>query len=137
MRGVSGSRSIPLPRRSSAIANAAIGASEPGLKQLRTARICEAIAARFAEPGFSVATLAKKFFLSDRQIRDILHRTGAGFTERLLEARLTHARELIAQRHSGRKISDIAHSAGFSDLSYFNRVFRRRFGATPSDIRGG
>ncbi|RVC16943.1 AraC family transcriptional regulator, partial [Mesorhizobium sp. M7A.F.Ca.AU.002.02.1.1] len=24
---------------------------------------------------------------------------------------------------------------GFNDLSYFNRAFRRRYGATPSDVR--
>jgi AraC-like DNA-binding protein len=35
-----------------------------------------------------------------------------------------------------RKISDIAATAGFSDISYFNRAFRVRFGATPTDIRG-
>jgi AraC-like DNA-binding protein len=35
----------------------------------------------------------------------------------------------------GRSISAIAYAAGFGDLSYFNRAFRRRFGATPSDIR--
>jgi AraC-like DNA-binding protein len=29
----------------------------------------------------------------------------------------------------------IAASAGFSDISYFNRAFRARFGATPTDIR--
>ncbi|WP_271578303.1 AraC family transcriptional regulator [Bradyrhizobium sp. CCBAU 11361] len=25
---------------------------------------------------------------------------------------------------------------GIPDVSYFNRVFRRRFGITPSDMRG-
>jgi predicted TIM-barrel fold metal-dependent hydrolase len=29
----------------------------------------------------------------------------------------------------------IALAAGFGDLSYFHRVFRRRFGATPADMR--
>jgi AraC-like DNA-binding protein len=36
-----------------------------------------------------------------------------------------------------RKVADIAAEAGFNDLSYFNRAFRRHFGATPSDIRAG
>jgi hypothetical protein len=26
-------------------------------------------------------------------------------------------------------------SGGFGDLSYFNRVFRRAYGETPSDVR--
>jgi AraC-like DNA-binding protein len=32
-------------------------------------------------------------------------------------------------------ISTIAYQVGFSDLSYFNRCFRRQFGATPSEVR--
>jgi AraC-like DNA-binding protein len=34
-----------------------------------------------------------------------------------------------------RGISSIAYDVGFGDLSYFNRVFRRQYNATPSDIR--
>jgi AraC-like DNA-binding protein len=33
------------------------------------------------------------------------------------------------------KISVIACDAGFGDLSYFNRTFRRAYGVSPSDIR--
>jgi AraC-like DNA-binding protein len=29
----------------------------------------------------------------------------------------------------------IAYDCGFGDVSYFNRVFRRRYGAAPSDVR--
>ena len=32
-------------------------------------------------------------------------------------------------------IIDIAFAAGFGDVSHFNRMFRRRFGDTPSDVR--
>jgi AraC-like DNA-binding protein len=38
-------------------------------------------------------------------------------------------------RCAGRKISAVAFDAGFSDLSYFNRTFRRRYGASPSELR--
>ena len=49
---------------------------------------------------------------------------------------LARARRLIADpRSAGRTIGDIALEAGFGDLSYFNRAFRRRFGDTPSGIR--
>nr|WP_275552110.1 AraC family transcriptional regulator [Bradyrhizobium sp. MOS001] len=29
----------------------------------------------------------------------------------------------------------MAHLAGFHDVSYFHRAFRRRFGRTPDDVR--
>jgi AraC-like DNA-binding protein len=32
-------------------------------------------------------------------------------------------------------VSDIAYLAGFNDVSYFHRAFRRRFAMTPSDMR--
>jgi AraC-like DNA-binding protein len=36
---------------------------------------------------------------------------------------------------AGVKISTIALDAGLSDLSYFNRRFRRRYGVAPSELR--
>jgi transcriptional regulator GlxA family with amidase domain len=34
------------------------------------------------------------------------------------------------------KVSDIALACGFNEVSYFNRCFRRRFGASPLQHRG-
>jgi AraC-like DNA-binding protein len=42
---------------------------------------------------------------------------------------------LTDPRRGGDKITTIALDAGFSDVSYFNRAFRRRYGETPSDVR--
>jgi AraC-like DNA-binding protein len=39
------------------------------------------------------------------------------------------------QRLAGHSIRTIAFDSGFSDLSSFNRAFRRRFGMTPSEAR--
>jgi AraC-like DNA-binding protein len=36
---------------------------------------------------------------------------------------------------AGRTVSAIALEAGFGDVSYFNRRFRRRYGMSPSDAR--
>jgi AraC-like DNA-binding protein len=58
------------------------------------------------------------------------------FTEFVLERRLDRAHRMLADpRSADRNISTIAFDAGFGDLSYFNRTFRRRFGRTPSDVR--
>jgi len=37
----------------------------------------------------------------------------------------------------GHSISAIALKCGLNDISYFNRVFRKRYGCTPSDLRYG
>jgi AraC-like DNA-binding protein len=42
---------------------------------------------------------------------------------------------LIDRRHAHLNIAQIAHESGFGDVSYFNRAFRRHFGAKPSDFR--
>ena len=66
----------------------------------------------------------------------LLEETGKSFTHHVLERRLEKAAALLHDPHWGhRKIADVAAEAGFTDLSYFNRAFRRHFGATPSDIR--
>ena len=55
---------------------------------------------------------------------------------RFRERRLAHAhRMLVSPRFGDRKIVDIALDCGFGDISYFNRSFRARYGATPSDVR--
>jgi AraC-like DNA-binding protein len=38
-------------------------------------------------------------------------------------------------RFADRNISSVAFDVGFGDLSYFNHTFRRRYAATPTDIR--
>jgi len=50
----------------------------------------------------------------------------------------THLQAVELLRDAGhwqRKIADIAFEIGFKDLSYFNRVFRRKYGGTPTDVR--
>jgi AraC-like DNA-binding protein len=42
---------------------------------------------------------------------------------------------LADPRRDNEKISSIAYDCGFSDVSYFNRMFRRSYGAVPSEVR--
>ncbi len=42
---------------------------------------------------------------------------------------------LLDRRYGHLSIARIAHDNGFGDASYFSRVFRSHFGATPSDFR--
>ncbi|MBZ9746557.1 helix-turn-helix transcriptional regulator [Mesorhizobium sp. CO1-1-7] len=109
-----------------------------GLRGLRAARL-EAVLARIAEdfidPGISAQSVALQLGLSVRYVHDLLQETGMSFSERVLELRLQSAHRMLSHKHSDMRVSDIALTSGFSDVSYFNRCFRRRFGYTPTSAR--
>jgi AraC-like DNA-binding protein len=84
----------------------------------------------------SVSAVAKRHGVSPRYVQMLFEREGMTFSEFVLAERLARAhRLLVDSAHLGLKVSEIAYSVGFSDLSYFNRTFRLRFGMTPSDVR--
>ena len=58
---------------------------------------------------------------------------GTSFIEYLNEYRLTMAQRLLVSSDSS--VLDIAAEVGFDNLSYFNRIFKKRFGQTPSACR--
>jgi AraC-like DNA-binding protein len=110
------------------------------IRGLRAARLHEVIAeihTGFADPAFSPQSLAGKVGVTTRYIQDLLHETGASFTDRVLELRLQRARTMLADpRHDRLKVGEIAAACGFNEIPHFNRCFRRRFGATPTQVRG-
>jgi AraC-like DNA-binding protein len=109
---------------------------ERGVKAARLKAVCEAIAQGAARADLDPAGVAGRLGMSVRYLHRLLEETGKTFSEHVLERRLERAHRLLRDpRLAGRKISDIALEAGFSDLSHFNRSVRRRFGATPSEVR--
>jgi AraC-like DNA-binding protein len=108
-----------------------------GLRAARTQEIIAEIKASFAEPDCSPARIALKVGVSPRYLHELLQETGSSFGDRVLELRLQKARIMLSgARHDRLKVSDIALACGFNEVSYFNRAFRRRFGASPTQYRG-
>lgn len=108
-----------------------------GLRAARLQGVLAEIRTGFAEPSFSSAHVAARLGLSERYMQDLLQETGRTFSERVLELRLQKARAMLADRaHDGLKIGDLAYACGFNEVPYFNRCFRRRFGASPTQFRG-
>jgi AraC-like DNA-binding protein len=107
-----------------------------GLRASRLHTLLGEIKAGYRNPAFSIQHVAAKHRVTARYLQELLQETGIGFSERVLELRLQHSSELLARAEmTQRKVSDIAYSSGFNDLSYFHRCFRRRFGMTPADAR--
>ena len=65
--------------------------------------------------------------------REIKRRTGRTYTELLQERRLRQAAWLL--EHTRQRISDIALSVGYENVSYFHRIFQKRFGLSPKKYR--
>ncbi len=107
----------------------------PGVREARVHEIVTLMRECFCRPGFSPHSVAKRLGISTRYVQDLLHETGATFSERLLHLRLEKARVLLAQSPD-MKIGDIALLCGFNEISYFNRCFRRQFGESPRTYRG-
>jgi len=116
--------------------DAAQAARGRGLHAARLHAIKQDIAANLARPGLSIAALADRHGCTERFIQRLFDAEGTTFTDYVLAQRLARAHRLLTDpRRTGEKISTAAFDAGFGDVSYFNRVFRRQFGAAPSEIR--
>lgn len=116
--------------------DAGVFAAGRGLRAARTHAVKATIAALIGPRAISGEEVAAQHGISPRYMRKLFECEGTSFSAYVVEQRLLRAwRMLTAPRYAPLTISTIAYDVGFGDLSYFNRVFRRRFGASPSEIR--
>ncbi len=102
----------------------------------RLAAIRLRIAAQFSDPLLSAPGVAALERISERYLQRLLESSGTTFTALVNDLRLDHARALLsAAGTKTQRILDVALASGFTDLSHFNRLFRRRFDCTPSAMR--
>jgi AraC-like DNA-binding protein len=126
------------------LAALALGANrdtqETSMSAVAAARLAAAqadIAASFTDQGLTLAAVARRQGVSPRYLQRLLETAGSSFTAEVNELRLQRAFKLLTKSGADRRrIIDIALEAGFSDISHFNRLFRRRFGDSPSGVRG-
>jgi AraC-like DNA-binding protein len=103
----------------------------------RRATALDHITSNFQNPELTLAAVARDLRISPRYLQRLLETSGTSFTACVNGLRLQRAFTLLTEAREGaRRISDIALQAGFSDISYFNRLFRSRFGDTPRGVRG-
>ncbi len=119
----------------------AIGATVDGgeiarQRGVRAARV-EAIKADLVRnAALTIEQIAKRQGISPRYVQMLFEETGTTFSEFALECRLDAAQRMLSSpRFAAWSILAIALEAGFSDLSHFNRRFKRRYRMTPSDMR--
>ena len=119
----------------------AIGATDEGreiAKQrgLRAGRIEAIKADLIQDAALSIDQLAARQGISPRYIQMLFEETGTTFSEFALGRRLDVARSMLTSpRYAIWSVTAIALEAGFGDVSYFNRRFKRRYLMTPSELR--
>jgi AraC-like DNA-binding protein len=116
--------------------DAAHAAAARGLAAARLNAIKADMVRELGRSDLGLERVARRHGLTPRYVQRLFERAGASFTGFLLDRRLLAAHRLLREANNRRrKVSDIAASAGFGDISYFNRAFKARFGATPTEIR--
>lgn len=99
-------------------------------------RLMRTVRNGLSDPTLSPATVAAEHRISVRSLHYAFAAAGTSFVEQLMRARLTRARELLADpRLRDLPVIEIAARCGFTDPSHFARRFRRRFGVAPQTFR--
>ena len=81
--------------------------------------------------------LADKVGISLRTLQEDFNALGTTATSLIRMRRLHLAHEQLARMKNNTKattIAEVAYSAGFNDISYFNRCFRKAFDCSPKDV---
>ena len=119
-----------------ATSEAAAVAYGRGMRAARLNAVKADIAANVTSRDLSVGSVALRQRVTPRYIHMLFEGEGATFSQCVLAERLAHAHRLLLDpRHAHQSIGAIAYASGFGDLSHFNHAFRRRYGATPSEVR--
>lgn len=106
--------------------------NENQLHQDRSEIIKKYIDLHYSE-SLSLAGLAKKFFVSKEYLATrYKNRFNMTVHQYIQQVRLYKAKELLEEDY---KISNIALMVGYDNFSYFNKLFRRKFGLTPTEYR--
>ena len=101
-------------------------------------RILRRIEEDHADPDLSPELVARQVGISKRYLQTLLAASGTSFVAELNATRLERASEILADpRLAGVPIAEVAFRTGFLDPAYFTRLFRKRFGITPREWRGG
>jgi AraC-like DNA-binding protein len=107
-----------------------------GIRAARLRAIMADINANLGDCDLTVAAVARRQRVTPRYVHKLFEGEGLTFSAFVLGRRLSRAHRMLSDpRHGDRSISSVAFDVGFGDLSYFNRAFRRRYDATPSEIR--
>jgi AraC family transcriptional activator of tynA and feaB len=86
------------------------------------------------DPTLSPALIARAYAMSVRALHALFEDADESVAGLVRSERLHRCLEDLQRPNAG-SVTDIAFRWGFCDAAHFSRVFKREFGATPSEIR--
>lgn len=89
---------------------------------------------RLGDPDLSPDHIADVLGCSRATLYRRFEQAGVGVVETIRDARLDSTRDMLLAEPTA-SISDLAFRCGFLDQSSFNKMFKRRFGMAPSQLR--
>lgn len=118
---------LSLDQTSDGDAGSAVRASH-----LRRAK--EIVLRNLANPDLSPGMVADGCKISKRYLHEVFADQNCTVAQFIREQRLIAARDLLQMPNPG-PMSDVAYRFGFSDQAQFSRLFKAKFGQTPSGYR--
>jgi AraC-like DNA-binding protein len=88
-----------------------------------------------SDPAFCSSAIAEALGISARYLQRVFAEVGTTPSRFLIARRLDAAAALLRRLDKPCSVTDVALQCGFSDLSYFSRAFRRRFGLSARAYR--
>lgn len=107
--------------------------ARPGRSRERIKRLLEYVEAHYGERITVEQAAGLCFYSSSHFMKYFKQYMGLSFVEYLNGYRLFKAAGALLQ--GTERVTDIAQGCGFENVSYFNRLFRQRYGCTPREYR--
>ena len=115
---------------------AAACGTEPGpsTSDLAVAECAAAIERRFADPDFTIASLARDLRIHRSSLSRLFsNRMGVSPQQYLMSTRMQKAMSML--RETEMRVSEVAYASGYTDPNYFARAMRNRVGLSPQEFR--
>ncbi|MEX0298241.1 MAG: helix-turn-helix domain-containing protein, partial [Kordiimonas sp.] len=96
-------------------------------------KLRETIESNLSDFDFQVAELAEAMAVSTRQLhRRVVNLTAQTPASLIRSFRLEHGYQLLSARAVN--VSEAAYGCGFKDVSYFSKLFHKKYGVAPSEF---
>ncbi len=104
-------------------------------KDKEKASVLRFIATNYTDTELDLESVVSGTGTNRNKVNEVLKtELGMTFTSYLNKLRLTEAARLLSEK-SGAAVAEIAYSVGYSNVSYFNKLFKEEYGCTPKSFR--